>query len=30
MAVRIRKGRANGGKLSGLKQDEDTKRVMQI
>lgn len=30
MAVRIRKGSANGVELSGLKLDEDKKSVMQI
>ena len=29
-AIRIRKGRANGVELSGLKLDEDKKRVMEI
>lgn len=29
-AVRIRKGSANGLELSGLKLDEDKKRVMEI
>ncbi|KGT95270.1 damage-inducible protein DinI [Erwinia typographi] len=29
-AIRIRKGSANGVELSGLKLDEDKKRVMQI
>lgn len=30
MAVRIRKGNANGVELSGLKLDEDKKSVMEI
>ncbi|WP_210459541.1 DinI-like family protein [Pantoea ananatis] len=30
MAVRIRKGSANGVELSGLKLDEDKKSVMEI
>ncbi|CCJ76702.1 DinI family protein [Cronobacter muytjensii] len=29
-AIRIRKGTANGVELSGLKLDEDKKRVMEI
>ncbi|HEM6631698.1 TPA: DinI family protein [Citrobacter farmeri] len=29
-AIRIRKGNANGVELSGLKLDEDKKRVMEI
>lgn len=29
-AIRIRKGSANGVELSGLKLDEDKKRVMEI
>ncbi|EBS2329325.1 DinI family protein [Salmonella enterica subsp. enterica serovar Telelkebir] len=29
-AIRIRKGSANGVELSGLKLDEDEKRVMEI
>ncbi|MGX9272086.1 DinI-like family protein [Pantoea ananatis] len=30
MAIRIRKGSANGVELSGLKLDEDKKNVMEI